>query len=180
VPLCTSTYTLALPCSKFSGSKDDFRFSSLLFADLRDMTTASSSSSYANALRGTPGPCAPVQALPLHHAPLFQENKIFVNLRGAAVDYTQKERDSFLKDDLGLQNEDVLDIFLDLPPCICTSLSNFCSLRGDPGPHLRRRPVDGHQQFSSLRRLGSGGAACHSSCYWSPTTFLYFSAEAPF
>jgi hypothetical protein len=29
------------------------------------------------------------------------------------VDYTQKERDSFLKDDLGLRNEDVLDIFLD-------------------------------------------------------------------
>jgi hypothetical protein len=77
------------------------------------MTTASSSSSYANALRGTPGPRAPVQALPLHHAPLFQKNTIFVNLRGAAVDYTQKERDSFLKEDLGLRNEDVLDIFLD-------------------------------------------------------------------
>jgi hypothetical protein len=71
------------------------------------------SSSYANALRGTPGPRAPVQALPLHHAHLFQENTIFVNLRGAATDYTQKERDSFLKDDLGLRNEDVLDIFLD-------------------------------------------------------------------
>jgi hypothetical protein len=111
--LCTSTYTLALPCSKFPGSKNDFRFLSLLFADLRDMTTTSSSSSYANALRGTPGPRAHVQALPLHHAPLFQENTIFVNLRGSAVDYTQKERDSFLKDDLGLQNEDVLDIFLD-------------------------------------------------------------------
>jgi len=77
------------------------------------MTTASSSSSYANALRGTPGPRAPVQALPLHHAHLFQENTIFVNLRGAAADYTQKERDSFLKEDLGLRNEDVLDIFLD-------------------------------------------------------------------
>ena len=77
------------------------------------MTTASSSSSYANALRGTPGPRAPVQALPLHHAHLFQENTIFVNLCGAAVEYTQKERDSFLKDDLGLRNEDVLDIFLD-------------------------------------------------------------------
>jgi hypothetical protein len=77
------------------------------------MTTAASSSSYANALRGTPGPRAPVQALPIHHAPLFQENTIFVNLRGAAVDYTQKEKDSFLKDDLGLRNEDVLDIFLD-------------------------------------------------------------------
>ncbi len=78
-----------------------------------DMTTSSSSSSYANALRGTPGPRAPVQALPLHHAPLFQENTIFVNLRGVAVDYTQKERDSFLKDYLGLRIEDVLDIFLD-------------------------------------------------------------------
>ena len=77
------------------------------------MTTASSSSSYANALRGTPGPRAPVQALPLHHAHLFQENTIFVNLRGAAADYTQKERDSFLKEDLGLRNEDVLDIYLD-------------------------------------------------------------------
>ena len=76
----------------------------VLFADLRDMTTASSSSSYANALRGTPGPRAPVQALPLHHAHLFQENTIFVNLRGAAADYTQKERDSFLKEDLGLRN----------------------------------------------------------------------------
>jgi hypothetical protein len=54
-----------------------------------------------------------VQALPLHHVPLFQENTIFINLRGVAVDYTQKERDSFLKDDLGLRNEDVLDIFLD-------------------------------------------------------------------
>ncbi|MFN9910546.1 MAG: hypothetical protein ACK56F_31280, partial [bacterium] len=49
----------------------------------------------------------------LHHAHLFQENTIFVNLRGAAADYTQKERDSFLKEDLGLRNEDVLDIFLD-------------------------------------------------------------------
>ncbi len=29
------------------------------------------------------------------------------------MDYTQKERDSFLKDDLGLRNEDVFDIFLD-------------------------------------------------------------------
>ncbi len=29
------------------------------------------------------------------------------------MDYTQKERDSFLKDDLGLRTEDVLDIFLD-------------------------------------------------------------------
>ena len=75
------------------------------------MTT--SSISYANALRGAPGPRAPVQALPLHHAPLFQENTIYVNLRGAAVDYTQKERDSFLKDDLGLRTEDVRDIFLD-------------------------------------------------------------------
>jgi len=75
------------------------------------MTT--SSSSYANALRGSPGPRAPVQALPLHHAPLFQENTIYVNLRRAAVDYTQMERDSFLKDDLGLRNEDVLDIFVD-------------------------------------------------------------------
>ncbi len=56
---------------------------------------------------------APVQALPLHHAPLFQENTIYVNLRGAVVDYTQKERDSFLKDDLGKRTEDVLDIFLD-------------------------------------------------------------------
>ena len=111
--MCTSTYTSALPCSKFPGSKDDFCFSSLLFADCREMTTPSSSTSYANALRGAPGPRAPVQALPLHHAPLFQENTIYVNLRGAAVDYTQKERDSFLKDDLGLRNEDVLDIFLD-------------------------------------------------------------------
>ncbi len=89
------------------------RLSLLLFADFRDMTTASSSSSYANALRGAPGPCAPVQALPLYHAPLFQENTIFVNLCGAVVDYTQKERDSFLLDDPGLRNEDVLDLFLD-------------------------------------------------------------------
>ncbi len=74
---------------------------------------SSSSSSYANALRGSPGQCATVQALPLHHAPLFQENTIYVNLRGAEVDYTQKERNSFLKDDLGLRNEDVLDIFVD-------------------------------------------------------------------
>ncbi len=29
------------------------------------------------------------------------------------MDYTQKERDCFLKEDLGLRNEDVLDIFLD-------------------------------------------------------------------
>ncbi len=29
------------------------------------------------------------------------------------MEYAQKERDSFLKDDLGLQTEDVLDIFLD-------------------------------------------------------------------
>ncbi len=77
------------------------------------MTTSSSSSSYANALRDAPGPRAPVQVLPLHHAALFQENTIYVNLRGAAVDYTQKERDSFLKDDLGLRTEDGLDIFLD-------------------------------------------------------------------
>jgi hypothetical protein len=83
------------------------------FADSRDMTTPSSSTSYANALRGAPGPLAPVQALPLHHAPLFKENTIYVNLRGAAVDYTQEERDSFLKDDLGLRTEDVRDIFLD-------------------------------------------------------------------
>ena len=77
------------------------------------MTTPSSSISYANALRGASGPRAPVQALPLHHAPLFQENTIYVNLRGAAVDYTQEERDSFLKDDLGLRTEDVLDLFLE-------------------------------------------------------------------
>ena len=77
------------------------------------MTTPSSSISYANALRGALGPRAPVQALPLHHAPLFQENTIYNNLREAAVDYTQKERDSFLKDDLGLRNKDVFDIFLD-------------------------------------------------------------------
>ena len=77
------------------------------------MTTPSSSISYANALRGASGPRAPVQALPLHHAPLFQENTIYVNFRGAAVDYTQEERDSFLKDDLGLRTEDVLDLFLD-------------------------------------------------------------------
>jgi hypothetical protein len=75
------------------------------------MTTYTSS--YARALRSAPGPRAPVQALPLYHAPLFQENTIYVNLRWAAVDCTQKERDSFLKDDLGLQTEDVLDIFLD-------------------------------------------------------------------
>jgi hypothetical protein len=77
------------------------------------MTTPLSSIFYANALRGASGPRAPVQALPLHHAPLFQENTIYVNLRGATVDYTQEERDSFLKDDLGLQTEDVLDLFLD-------------------------------------------------------------------
>ena len=77
------------------------------------MTTPSSSISYANALRGASGPRAPVQALPLHHAPRFQENTIYVNLRGAAVDYTQEERDSFLKDDLGLRTEDVLDLFLE-------------------------------------------------------------------
>ena len=77
------------------------------------MTTPSSSISYANALRGASGPRAPVQALPLHHAPLFQENTIYVNLRAAAVDYTQEERDSFLKDDLGLRTEDVLDLFLE-------------------------------------------------------------------
>ncbi len=29
------------------------------------------------------------------------------------MDYTQKERDSFLKDDLGLRTEDVIDIFVD-------------------------------------------------------------------
>jgi hypothetical protein len=78
------------------------------------MTTSSPLSSYANALRGAPGPCAPVQALPLYQAPHFQENAIYVNLRGAAMEYTQKERDSFLKDELGLRTEDVLDIFLDL------------------------------------------------------------------
>jgi hypothetical protein len=42
-----------------------------------------------------------------------KRTQFFVNLRGEVVDYTQKERDSFLKDDLGLRNEDVLDIFLD-------------------------------------------------------------------
>ena len=77
------------------------------------MTTPSSSISYTNALRSASGPRAPVQALPLHHAPLFQENTIYVNLRAAAVDYTQEERDSFLKDDLGLRTEDVLDLFLE-------------------------------------------------------------------
>ncbi len=161
MPLCTSTYTSALPCSKFSGSKDDFCFSSLLFADSRDMTTPWSSTSYANALRGAPGPRAPVQALPLHHAPLFQENTINVNLRGAAVDYTQEERDSFLKDDLGLRTEDVLDLFL------------------DPGPPFRRRPVDSSRQLPSAR-LGGAAAACLCLCYWSPTTLLCFSVEAPF
>jgi hypothetical protein len=110
-------------------------FLSLFFADFRDMTMSSSSSSYANTLCGPQGPRAPVQALPLHHAPLFQENTIFVNLREAAVDYTQKERDSFLKDDLGLRNEDVLDIFLDpstlhllltpATPALFTAVGNF-------------------------------------------------------
>ncbi len=33
---------------------------------------------------------------PLHNAP------VFVNLRGASVDFTQKERDALPKDDLGL------------------------------------------------------------------------------
>ena len=42
-----------------------------------------------------------------------KRTQFFVNLRGEVVDYTQKERDSFLKDDLGLRNEDVIDIFVD-------------------------------------------------------------------
>ncbi len=177
--MCTSTYPSALPCSKFSGSKDDFCFSSLLFADSQDMTTPSSSTSYANAFRGAPGPRAPVQALPLHHAPLFQENTIYVNLREAPVDYTQKERDSFLKDDLGLRTEDVLDIFLN-PSTLQLHLTLatpalFAEILG----RFRRRPVDGSRQFPSAR-LGGSGAACLCSCYWSPMTLLYFSVEAPF
>jgi hypothetical protein len=80
--------------------------------------------SYANALGVTLGPHKTLQALPLHHAPLFQENTIFVNLLRAAVDYTQKERDCFLKEDLGLRNEDVLDIFLD-PSTLHPTWSNF-------------------------------------------------------
>ncbi len=143
------------------------------------MTTALSSSSYTNALRGTPGPRAPVQALLLNHAPLFQENTIFVNLRGAAVDYTQKERDSFLKEDLGLRNEDVLDIFLDPSTLhLHLTLATAALFAEILDPLFARRPVDGRRQLSSLR-LGGGGAACHSACNGSPTTVLYFSTEAP-
>jgi hypothetical protein len=47
----------------------------------------------------------------LHHAPLFQDHTIFVNLHGAGGGLPQKERDSFLKDDLGPEN--ILDIFRD-------------------------------------------------------------------
>jgi hypothetical protein len=95
------------------------------------------------------GPCAPVQGLPLHHAP--QENAIFVNLRSAVVDFTQKERDAFLEDDLGLQDEDVFDILLDpstlhlhltlaTPPLFAAILDcPFC-----------QRPVDGSWQHPGV------------------------------
>ncbi len=53
-----------------------------------------------------------VQGLPLHHG-IFQQNAIFINLRAVAVEYDQVERDSFLKEDLGLKSEDVRDIFVD-------------------------------------------------------------------
>ena len=78
--------------------------------------------SYSEALRSggsiaargsaAPGPRTPVQGLPLHHG-IYQKNAIFINLRAVVADYTQKDRDAFLKDDLGLKEEDVRDIFLD-------------------------------------------------------------------
>jgi hypothetical protein len=83
------------------------------------------------AARGSKGPRAPVQGLPLHHG-IFQKNAIFINLRAVAVEYDKIERDSFLKDDLGLKSEDVRDIFEDpstlllhlvlATPTLCTSV----------------------------------------------------------
>ncbi len=100
-----------------------------------------------------------MQALPLHHAPLFQENTIFVNLRGAAVDYTQKERDSFLKDDLGLRNEDVLDIFLDPSTLhLHLTLATSALFTAILNRLFARRSVDGCRQLHSIW-LGGGGAA---------------------
>lgn len=69
--------------------------------------------SYADKLRGgRSGPRAPVQGLPLHHG-IFQQKAIFIDLRAVSLDYTLEERDSFLKEDLGLAPEDVRDIFVD-------------------------------------------------------------------
>jgi hypothetical protein len=63
--------------------------------------------SYASiAARGSTGPRTPVQGLPLHHG-IFHQDAIFINLRAVAVDYTQKEMDSFPQEDLGLKSEDV-------------------------------------------------------------------------
>ena len=64
-------------------------------------------------------------------------------------------------------------------PATAPHPSNAYSLLGDPGPPFRQRPVDSSRQFPSAR-LGGGGAACICSCYWSPTTLLHFSVEAPF
>ncbi len=95
------------------------------------------------------------------------------------MDYTQKERDSFLKDDLGLGTEDVLDIFLDpstlhLHPTLATS-----ALFAEILSRLFAGVQWGGWQLPSVQ-LGGSRAACLCSCYWSPTTLPYFSVEAPF
>jgi hypothetical protein len=108
--------------------------------------------SYAKiAARGSTGPCAPVQGLPLHHG-IFQKNAIFINLRALAVEYDQKERDSFLKDDLGLKSEDVRDIFVDpstlllhltlATPALCASVLDRL-FAGVPWTAVNGNPVFG-------------------------------------
>jgi hypothetical protein len=44
---------------------------------------------------------------------IFHKDAIFINLRAVAGEYTKKEMDSFLQEDLGLKSEDVRDIFVD-------------------------------------------------------------------
>ena len=108
--------------------------------------------SYASiAARGSTGPRAPVQGLPLHHG-IFQKNAIFINLRAVAVEYDQKERDSFLKDDLGLKSEDVRDIFVDpstlllhltlATPALCASVLDRL-FAGVPWTAVNGNPVFG-------------------------------------
>ena len=108
--------------------------------------------SYASiAARGSTGPRAPVQVLPLHHG-IFQKNAIFINLRAVAVEFDQKERDSFLKDDLGLKSEDVRDIFVDpstlllhltlATPALCASVLDRL-FAGVPWTAVNGNPVFG-------------------------------------
>jgi hypothetical protein len=119
-----------------------------------------------------------VQALPLHHAPLFQENTIFVSLGERRWTSPQKERDSFLKDDLGLRYEDVLDIFLD-PSTLYLHLTLAT-------PALFTAILDhlfaGVKWTAVGNFLVYGRAAAErlvTACV-SPIKLLYFSIAAPF